>query len=1155
MNTSLSPHQQRTVHIIASDGRTRHSLTGFIIAPGLVLTCAHDIVDAVDLTVRTGNNRQQPLPAHLSWTPAESDELDVAVLEVPDLEEPVQTHLAWGSIQGFTTELNATGFGYPTTNRDPDDLTATGFHLTHLNGTILPGEGVERNRLVFRFAPGQVDDDRTWRGVSGMSLFNDNGRLLGLVSQKRSGWRNRWDLVSASSISAALQNDSTISPQVLQAIPTRAVEPPDQLIEPAYITQWGRMNDIRRLKARFGQVDFVGEAHHSHLERLLEWCRSDEDQCSVTVITGHAGSGKTRLAAELCSTLLQDTGTPWQAGFARTAPNLPWNNFLPDRPTLLVFDYSERHIVRDYISHWITHLDQEGNACPKIRIVLINRNTGPWLTRIDDQTDGLLSELKRSGLKLDLHIHIDDSNFGPIQRSRHAETAYLSFRNEPYANSDDLELLLEFVSKADIDSPLMIHIAALLVASGEPLPGHPENNNPQGDSPVQNQLLEHLLNRERRLRWNEYAALSLTDQPPAESDDTLHAICIANFTTPTCQELEDLLTASPLWSDDGTTAADRREAAKAIHDLYPGPDRIDDDGQSVPTIAALEPDLISEYLVTKIGKSDLDEISTRLHDHNLLAQHHDRMLHLTALISDHYPDTSKALDNVVERFLLQPTEDDESLDASAPQILATQLEKLVHIAVSRATHSEDRATSNLIALSLRRYDNVPEVLDAAARLDADIWPSHSPNRQVTELSVLIQTLKLRRRTPLGFTPRTVGQIREAAPPLHRMKRSEMAKTLMECTNAFFTWTSETALTYHNLGIGLSELRRYSDALIYFEYALVIIERLTESSSVDHHPNLAAILGSIGSSLHDLERDDEALEYLLQAVKMSRNLDMSSSDVLITLAMNLRNLGLVLCYMKRSDEALPYLEESVQIREGLVYNIAPHYPDRDQHLDKLITSLSTLGTALSDLGRHGEALAHQQRALELSDWLERSSPTYSPERAHLLIDIGNTVYTMGRYEEALSYYRQAEQVSSNVAQNDFAFIPLQAKSLNNIAAALGELERGDEAINHLKRTLQLYKGVSKIIPFYQVETAKSLHNMGIEFKMQDDRRKAVPYLKRAVKIREKLAQSNPIYLRELSYSLYLLSDVLTELRKPIQAWRYQKRLHEICVRIVRHDSDR
>src|SRR4029077_3761355 len=83
-----------------------------------------------------------------------------------------------------------------------------------------------------------------------------------------------------------------------------------------------------------GREDLVAE--------LADWCTGrDGPGLAVRTITGGGGSGKTRLAAQLC---LRVAGSGLDAGFADVDTPGGAVHWLLDRPTLLVVDNADLNL-------------------------------------------------------------------------------------------------------------------------------------------------------------------------------------------------------------------------------------------------------------------------------------------------------------------------------------------------------------------------------------------------------------------------------------------------------------------------------------------------------------------------------------------------------------------------------------------------------------------------------------------------------------------------------------------------------------------------------------------------------------------------------------------------------------------------------------------
>ncbi|THV33571.1 hypothetical protein [Glycomyces buryatensis] len=138
----------------------------------------------------------------------------------------------------------------------------------------------------------------------------------------------------------ALRGDSAVTP-MWQAFltETEAAEVFDPGKVPPRLEELHRESLFDILQFKHRSVQFVTEGlHDREAAATITWVRDGEGEpgIAVGVITGWAGTGKSRLAAEACDRLV-DAAPEWQAGFADYAA-LP-AVAVPQRPMLLVCGY------------------------------------------------------------------------------------------------------------------------------------------------------------------------------------------------------------------------------------------------------------------------------------------------------------------------------------------------------------------------------------------------------------------------------------------------------------------------------------------------------------------------------------------------------------------------------------------------------------------------------------------------------------------------------------------------------------------------------------------------------------------------------------------------------------------------------------------------
>jgi len=151
---------------------------------------------------------------------------------------------------------------------------------------------------------------------------------------------------------------------------------------------------LRLLNTYLRATTFVGR--HALRDEFVGWLRS-ADPFAIRVVTGPAGTGKTRFALELIDAIAanhvrKDGPLPqgqWCAGFLREAPELALPKeatFASHNPVLVVVDYAAS--MRQFLREWLRFLSMrfsEGSS--PIRVLLLEREASVdagWLKEVQE---------------------------------------------------------------------------------------------------------------------------------------------------------------------------------------------------------------------------------------------------------------------------------------------------------------------------------------------------------------------------------------------------------------------------------------------------------------------------------------------------------------------------------------------------------------------------------------------------------------------------------------------------------------------------------------------------------------------------------------------------------------------------------------------------
>ena len=303
--------------------------------------------------------------------------------------------------------------------------------------------------------------------------------------------------------------------------------------------------DSQLLRAEEAIVPF-DPARQPELDTLNTWLDDPKWPQSVRLITGAGGSGKTRLALELCQQRL-DAG--WYAGFLDVALDVKdmtasWQklrNF--KQPLLIVIDYTE---TRQVVLLALIKAMLQSPAEQPVRFLLLARDGGEWWDNLpskDPQCESLLNGYATSGpFQLPaLHASLPDRHQA-YQQALHAYAQAFGVASP--------DMIPELVGE-HFDRPLYVQMAALLALHGE-------------QPTSANGLTKALLNHERR-----YWRRLLTNFGWAEPE--VHAQLLLALTT-LAGGFETSRVAQSYWAkvNDNLKSANFNALFQALVPLYPG---------------------------------------------------------------------------------------------------------------------------------------------------------------------------------------------------------------------------------------------------------------------------------------------------------------------------------------------------------------------------------------------------------------------------------------------------------------------------------------------------------------------------------------------------------------------------------------------------------
>jgi tetratricopeptide (TPR) repeat protein len=875
-----------------------------------------------------------------------------------------------------------------------------------------------------------------------------------------------------------------------------------------YLPRRGRLNSdadqlspFSRSIALVGQDNFLGD--------LWRWMESGQP-ISIRVVTGRAGSGKTRLALELCE---QACERNWRAGFV-TASELDrfrdkqdssawgWN-----APTLVVIDYVASRT--EQLNAWLAELanneallDDQAGAKRPLRVLLLERQADPtsgwWLTAFgrggeDAQAIQALldpawplpvpqllapsvrraviaSILERVGSKERLPGKSEDRDFDrrlrelswggePLMlmmagmaaaRSGFAKALSLSRTDLAFGVADDELARIERIAKSrDIAPDFLCHMAAYVTVC-------------QG------------LDRDTTLRAirEEKEALDRAGagDPPIILDTLQQALPgSGGGVDPILPDMIGeavALQALGLLSEAGSSAAVLRAMVLARQPVLTSIIRTVQDyvgeGHTQP-LAWLDG-------ITQSGQANLKS----------LMEIAEALPPGTVVLRERAAVITESIVNLLRQSLVA-----KSLLAAWINNLAFRLRELGRRekALAAAQEASDLyrelattrpdAFSAALAGSFNNLSNSlsdlgrPEEALAAVRKAADLYRELATARPGAFRAALARSLDNlgNRLSDLGLREEALAATREAV-----SSNRELAATRPD------TFRADLAMSLNNLAIRLSDLGQLEEALAAARGAADILRELAAARPDAFRAALASSLNNLGNRLSDLGRQEEALAAAREAVDIRREQAAAKPDTFrADLAISLNNLGNHLRDFGRQEEALAATREAADLYRELVA------AQPDTFRAALAASLNNLGNSLSDLGRQEEAMAATQEAADLYQVLAAARPNaFRAALASSLNNLGNRLSALGRWEEGLTVTREAVDIRRELAAaRPDAFRAALAMSLNNLAIFLGALGRREEALTAAREAVDLYRELAAARPdAFRAALAGSLNNLAI-----------------------------------------------------------------------------
>jgi len=735
-------------------------------------------------------------------------------------------------------------------------------------------------------------------------------------------------------------------------------------LEPAHVpVATHSPSPARLVRAHAGVSPYVDRG--GFLADLKRWAESDLSFAGM-VVGGRGGSGKTRLAVELCEDL---RAKDWLCGFLSRITDQTMLEALVRAPTarLVVVDYAESRA--EQLQILLPLLKASARRDQPVRVLLLVRAAPSvardWPSRLRNQLDTLDAVLDDCGVQI-----LEEAPLRDSERARLFTTAANAF-----ASRLDRQVPAHHpppaLNEEAFTTPLMIVIAAYLAVHSDTAPPS-----------TRSELLDEVLAHERRY-WRESSA-------GLSADDTLLERIVA-LATLTSADSEGAATERLRLIPDLADAANERRSrlARWVQEQYPGPKWWN----------PVEPDLVGEYLVACCFTPRSEVLHEILRNSN--------------------PDEATRPLEVLARAAL----DHQDLEAVLRPLISDTLTDLCVSAVKQAEQVLDR--NILYANPVTQAGALTAMLEAVevdeqALADALLKMPPPGNILLNDLGVSLSRQRVERlQSGSGSSTHRSRMLGAALSDhsywLHSVGMVAASReAVQEAVEIYRQIAEEDPTQEIYLAVALNNLASLQAENGELDKALKAGEEVVEirrNAAFDpKEDGLASALNNLGNTLGLVGRHREALKAIEEATELYRDLAKAKPEMYeIRLAKAINNLSNCLGELGRHEEALAAIDESVQIRRPLAAEKPAAF---DPELGRAVLNR---GICLLDLNRNDEAVVTLEEAAKIYRPLAiTQAEAHGHELIKILKALFNALQRSGHPEKATAINLELQHLAASLS---------------------------------------------------------------------------------------------------------------------------------------------
>ena len=364
---------------------------------------------------------------------------------------------------------------------------------------------------------------------------------------------------------------------------------------------------------------------------------------------------------------------------------------------------------------------------------------------------------------------------------------------------------------------------------------------------------------------------------------------------------------------------------------------------------------------------------------------------------------------------------------------------------------------------------------------------------------------------------------------------------------------DVAKTLNNLALLYFSTQRFKESEAMYIESLEISQQQLQQNPQAYEPIVATTLANLANLYKDTKRFTESEEKNKEALEIRRRLAQQNPQVFeYDLSQTLNGLAGLYSDIQRLTESEAMYQEALEISRRLAQqNPQTYEPD-------VAITLDNLASLYYKTQRFMESEAMYKEALVIRRRLAQSNPQgYDSHVATTLNNLAHLYSATRRLTECETMYREALGIYHRLAQtNPQAYEPLVAKVTGNLAILYSNTQRFAESESMYKKALEIFRQLAQQYPrAYEADVALVQYNLGHLEMGQKQYADAAMYFEHALEIYRRLAKQNPIYQRDYEGSVYYLSQLYTDLKKYVAAYRINKEWLPILKKIYEKNPEK